>query len=90
MAKADATGQAFNIIIVGQSGRLQYEAVLFAASLCHSDPGFAGRLFVAEPQPGPLWRHDPRIADPAVQTLLADLGAEILPFDSKAFGETYP
>ena len=90
MAKADGTGQAFNILIVGQSGRLQYEAVLFAASLRRFDPGFAGRLFVAEPQPGPLWRHDPRIADPAVRKLLADLGAEILPFPSRAFGDTYP
>lgn len=90
MASAAAKGQAFNILIVGQSGRLQYEALLFAASLRHADPGFAGRLFVAEPQKGRLWRHDPRILDPAVRALLADLGAEILPFDTKVFGEAYP
>ena len=90
MASAAAKGQAFNILIVGQSGRLQYEALLFAASLRHADPGFAGRLFVAEPQKGTLWRHDPRIIDPAVRALLADLGAEILPFDTKVFGEAYP
>ena len=90
MANATAKGQAFNIMIVGQSGRLQYEALLFAASLRRADPGFAGRLFVAEPQKGTLWRHDPRIIDPAVRALLADLGAEILPFDTKVFGEAYP
>ena len=90
MASAAAKGQAFNILIVGQSGRLQYEALLFAASLRHADPGFTGRLFVAEPQKGALWRQDPRIIDPAVKALLADLGAEILPFDTKVFGEAYP
>ena len=90
MANATAKGQAFNIMIVGQSGRLQYEALLFAASLRRADPGFAGRLFVAEPQKGTLWRHDPRIIDPAVRALLADLGAEILPFENRIFGETYP
>ena len=51
----------FNIMIVGQAGRLQYEAELFAASLRHFDPGFSGRLIVAEPQPGPRWWDgDPR------------------------------
>ena len=90
MASATAKGQAFNIMIVGQSGRLQYEALLFAASLRHADPGFAGRLYVAEPQKGALWRHDPRIIDPAVRALLADLGAEILPFENRVFGEAYP
>ena len=33
MAKKTATGKTFNIVIVGQAGRLQYEAILFAASL---------------------------------------------------------
>lgn len=81
---------AFNILIVGQNGRLAYEAVLFAASLRQSDPGFKGRLIVAEPQPGPKWQSDPRIADPAIRRLLTeDLGAEIRPFDSRVFGQSY-
>ncbi len=80
----------FNIMVVGQRGRLAYEAVLFAASLRAMDPGFAGRLFVAEPQPGPLWKFDPRIQDPGVRDLLADLGAEIVPFKNHAFGQDYP
>ena len=80
----------FNIVIVGQSGRLQYEAVLFAASLRARSPGFAGRLFVAEPQPGALWPGDPRITNPQVRDALHALGAEILPFESRHFGADYP
>ncbi|WP_428541728.1 hypothetical protein [Profundibacter sp.] len=89
MAKAQNTSQDFNIVIVGQSGRLQYEAVMFAASLRHSDPDFKGRLFVAEPQPGPKWSKDPRMTDD-VRALLEHLGAKILPFESRHFGQDYP
>ncbi|MFV2053079.1 hypothetical protein ACEWPJ_09840 [Aliiroseovarius sp. YM-037] len=90
MAKNPAKRPPFNVMIVGQSGRLQYEAVLFAASLRQSDPDFAGRLFVAEPQPGPKWGDDPRITNAATRELLEHLGAEIIPFDSVHFGESYP
>lgn len=79
----------FNILAVAQSGRLEHEAILLAASLRRSDPGFTGTLFLAEPQPGPKWDHDPRISAP-VRALLADLGAQILPFESKVFGAPYP
>lgn len=79
----------FNILIIGQAGRLQYEAILFAASLRASDPGFRGRLIVAEPQPGPLWSKDPRMNEDAREALLK-LDAEIIPFESKHFGESYP
>lgn len=79
----------FNILIIGQAGRLQYEAILFAASLRASDPGFRGRLIVAEPQPGPLWSKDPRMSEDAREALLK-LDAEIIPFESKHFGESYP
>jgi hypothetical protein len=81
---------AFNIIAVAQGGRLQYEAVLLAASLRANAPGFAGTLYLAEPQPGPRWRGDPRVTDPEVRALLADLGAVFLPFDNKVFGQDYP
>lgn len=87
---AKAAPQPYNIVIVGQSGRLQYEAMLFAASLRHSDPGFAGKLFLAEPQPGPLWKDDPRITDPAVREALESLGVTFLPFTSTTFGQSYP
>lgn len=90
MAKKQAPRQAFNIMIVGQSGRLQYEALLFAASLRHCSPGFAGQVFVAMPQAGPLWDSDPSIKDREVLEALEALGAEILPFENKVFGQTYP
>ncbi|MEO1152950.1 MAG: hypothetical protein AAFR34_02230 [Pseudomonadota bacterium] len=83
-------GKSFNIMIVGQQGRLMYEAVLFAASLRARDPGFQGRLIVAEPQPGPLWRGDPRMKNDAVRGALGDLGAEIVAFESRHFGAGYP
>lgn len=80
----------FNIMIIGQAGRLQYEALLFAASLRHCAPGFTGRLFVAVPQAGPCWERDPSIRKPEVLEALADLRAEILPFENTVFGSTYP
>jgi hypothetical protein len=80
---------SFDIVIVGQAGRLAAEAVLFAASLRAADPGFAGGLLVAEPRPGPLWPDDPRMDD-ETRALLAQLGATILGFDSRHFGAAYP
>ncbi len=85
-----ARRQNFNVVIVGQSNRLQYEAVLFAASLRQSSPDFQGRLFVAVPQAGSKWRQDPSINDPDVLQALSQLGAEILPFENHVFGDSYP
>lgn len=82
--------QPFNVIVVAQAGRLQYEAALFAASLRQYSPGFSGRLFVAEPQLGALWPRDPRINDEAVRQLFTRLDVEILPFESRHFGDSYP
>lgn len=90
MAKKSTGSKTFNILIVGQSGRLQYEAILFAASLRQKSPGFRGRLFVAHPQPGPLWGGDPSIHQIDVLHLLEELGAELLPFTSSLFGSDYP
>ncbi len=90
MAQQPQEIQPFNIMVIGQNGRLQYEALLFAASLRHASPGFRGRLFVATPQPGPLWDRDPAIRDDATLALLAELGAEPLPFESRHFGQAYP
>ncbi|WP_342076233.1 hypothetical protein [Yoonia sp. SS1-5] len=81
--------QPFNIMIVGQSGRLAYEALLFTASLRQNAPLFDGTLFVAEPQPGPLWDRDPRMPE-NIKGALAALGAKIAPFDSRVFGQSYP
>lgn len=79
----------FNILAIGQSGRLQYEAILLASSLRLRDPGFAGQLFIAEPQPGPLWPDDPRM-DAHARAALEELGATILPFQNRIWGAAYP
>jgi hypothetical protein len=79
----------FNLLAIGQSGRLEHEAILLAASLRHSDPGFSGTLYIAEPQPGPKWPDDPRMSDRARKTLTA-LDATILPFETRTFGSDYP
>ncbi len=89
MARQTPRGQAFNVVIVAQAGRLEYEAVLFAASFAKACPNFAGRLFVAEPQPGPMWPSDPRVSAP-VRALLDQFGATLLPFESRHFGASYP
>lgn len=87
----DAPEQAgnFNVMVVGQAGRMQYEALLFAATFRAFDPGFRGRLIVAEPSPGGAWPGDPRI-DPAPRAALEELGAEIVPFEARHFGAAYP
>ena len=90
MALGSGENQRFNIVAVGQSGRLSYEAVLLAASLRATNPGFAGRLFIAMPQNGPHWTVGPEIQDSGILGLLSDFGAEILPFASKLFGSAYP
>lgn len=86
---AEAGHDRFNIMIVGQSGRLEYEALLFVASLRTMSPRFRGRMIVAEPQPGDRWDHDPRISAP-VRARLEELGAEIVPFENRNFGQSYP
>ncbi len=85
-----ANAHKFNVVIVGQNNRLQYEALLFAASLRHSSPDFAGRLFVASPQSGPRWSQDPSIRDEDVLKALKQLDVEVLAFDNHVFGESYP
>ncbi|RME17973.1 MAG: hypothetical protein D6801_02345 [Alphaproteobacteria bacterium] len=79
----------FNVMLIGQAGRLEYEALLFVASLRRADPGFAGRIFVAEPQPGGAWPGDPRMGRATVAAL-ESLGAEVLPFEARHFGAAYP
>ncbi|MCA0043053.1 hypothetical protein [Celeribacter litoreus] len=90
MSSNPETRPAFNILVIGQDGRLMYEALLFAASLRAMDPDFAGRLFIAEPQPGARWGNDPRMKHPDLLSALKRLDAEILPFESRHFGQAYP
>lgn len=78
----------FDIVIVGQGGRLQYECLLLAATLQANAPSFGGTLYVAEPQAGPLWPKDPSMPGD-IKTALTDMGAVILPFENTAFGASY-
>lgn len=89
MPDASPNRQDFTIMAIGQKGRLQYEAILLATSLRQTNPDFTGQLVICEPQPGPLWRNDPRMDDDA-REVLAELGAQILPFESRHFGQSYP
>ena len=84
-----AGSQTFNILIVGQSGRLSYEAIVLLASLRAMTPAFPGKVFVAEPQPGPLWDKDPSIGNKAVRRLITELGGTFLPFENRHFGQSY-
>ncbi|MFN7223609.1 MAG: hypothetical protein ACK4MS_06305 [Paracoccaceae bacterium] len=83
------TRQDFTVMAIGQQGRLQYEAILLAGSLRLTNPEYSGRLVICEPQPGPLWKSDPRM-DQQARDVLESLGATIVPFDSKVFGQAYP
>ncbi len=89
MATKKRKPKPYNIMVVGQAGRLQYEAILFAASMRINSPGFEGRLFVAEPEDGPLWPTSPRMRDDA-REVLERLEVEIISFESRHFGNAYP
>ena len=80
----------FNILIIGQSGRLQYEAILFLASLRQSAPDFNGQVFVAEPQHNERWDQNPAITDPEIREVIEKLGGKITPFETTHFGGYYP
>ena len=80
----------FNILIIGQSGRLQYEAILFLASLRQSAPDFNGQVFVAEPQHNERWDQNPAMTDPEIREVIENLGGKITPFENTHFGGYYP
>ncbi|MDF1619661.1 hypothetical protein [Pseudothioclava nitratireducens] len=88
MAARKAKTKPFNILCIAQSGRLEYEASLFALSFRAANPEFKGRFFVAEPQ-GARWNGETHISAP-VRAILEDQGAEILPFENRHFGQSYP
>lgn len=80
----------FNILIIGQSGRLQYEAILFLSSLRQSAPDFNGQVFVAEPQHNERWDQNPAMTDPEIREVIENLGGKITPFENTHFGGYYP
>lgn len=76
------------VLCVAQAGRLEYEALIFVLSFRAANPGFAGRLVVAEPS-GALWP-EPVAISPRVRRALIGAGAEIRPFGNRVFGAAYP
>ncbi len=88
MSKSAENRQSFNILVVAQAGRLEYEALLFAASLKASNPFFKGQLYVAVPE-GDLWSKKTQLG-PDIREMLEELGAKIAPFTSCHFGQDYP
>ncbi|UZD91521.1 hypothetical protein [Cognatishimia activa] len=82
--------QRFNLLLIGQAGRLTYEAVLLLASLRANAPDFEGRVFVAEPAEGPLWEKSPSMHNKNARALIEKLGGEVIPFECHHFGEAYP
>ena len=80
----------FNILVVVQAGKLEYEAALFVESLRQNAPGWRGRLILAEPRPEAAWAgHEVQISAP-VRAFLESRGAEITPFTAQHFGAAYP
>ena len=79
----------YNVVCVAQAGRLEFEALVFVSSFRAHNPDFAGELLIAEPQPGDRWKSDPRITEP-FRTQLEKLGARIVPFENRHFGQSYP
>lgn len=90
MEVAGNAPKRFNIAIVVQGGRLQFEALLFLASLRAATPDFPGRVFLAEPQPGPNWQGDPRVKAQDIRDMMVELGGTFLPFENRHFGQHYP
>lgn len=81
---------AFNILAIVQGGRLEYEALLFMASLRAADPDGSYTVYLAEPQHNDRWEDDPRISSPEIRAELERMGAKIVPFENTVFGQYYP
>ncbi|TKW67473.1 MAG: hypothetical protein DI616_06520 [Paracoccus denitrificans] len=80
----------FNILVVVQSGKQEYETALFVESLRQNAPGWRGRLIAAEPRPESAWAgHEVGISAP-IRAFLESRGAEITPFTARHFGAAYP
>ncbi len=90
MSDSASEHQTYNIAVVAQSGRLQYEALLFFASFQHFNPDFKGKVYFLEPQFNDRWSRDPRINDEGVRAQIESMGGIIVPFENHQFGEYYP
>ena len=73
-------------MLVGQNGRLDFEVILFLASLRANSPKFAGQVL----RFNQAWTNNPMIRSQHTRNLIAELGAEFIAFDNNVFGESYP
>ena len=90
MKRQPAKPDRVNVLIVGQMGRLSYEALLFALSMKANTTDTRFKLWVAEPQPGALWSNDPTIKPEPLRDMIEQHGATIVPFECQHFGGDYP
>ena len=80
----------FNIFIIAQQGRFNFEATLFSLSLRQTNPHFAGKLFVATPQANGLCPQDPSLQSGPLYDLLTQQAVVFMCFENREFGHVYP
>ncbi len=80
----------FNLLVLGQRGRIGFEALALAASLRRACPDFPGRLIVAEPQPEAAWEGVDTLLPAELRAALEACGAQVVPFTATRFGHAYP
>ena len=72
MIDVEPQSPAFNVLAIVQDGRLAFEALLLLASFKANTPGFQGKVFLAEPQPGKRWNRDPRLKSDGISRMPSD------------------
>lgn len=79
-----------NIYIIGQNGRLQYEALLCMISFLRCNNAGAANLFVCTPKNSSLWDTNPDMSNSEIAETLRSLGVNVVTFDNTHFGTRYP
>lgn len=79
-----------NIYAIGQTGRLEYEALLCMASLKMFNTRDDINLHVCTPKDGPLWKYDPDMSNGQAADALRALGVNVVQFENELFGSRYP
>ena len=74
-----------NVMIVAQSGRWAVQSLLFAETYVRSGSAARNPLYIAVPEPGPLWPFDPRPPERYINRY-RKLGAQLISFKNSDFG----
>ncbi|MHA3914046.1 hypothetical protein [Halovulum sp. GXIMD14793] len=80
----------FNIYMIAQPGRLEYESLLLVKSLRKFYSGDDIGVYVCTPENSGFWRTNPNMADGEVADKLRDLGCHVVNFKNERFGSRYP